>query len=67
MTQRYVLEQSTSYGGYKVVDRSGNYVVFRSYSKSEAIAKSQELNYFTPIDGDEATYALQTKQVREPE
>lgn len=37
-------------------------IVFRSKSKSTAIAKSQKLNGFTPIDGDEQTYASQVTQ-----
>ena len=36
--------------------------VFRSASKSEAIAESQRLNKLLPIDGDERTYAEQRRR-----
>ena len=56
----------------KYGDRSGYVVrdyglrihptVFKSDSKSLCIAKAQELNGFTPIDGDEQTYGRQTTE-----
>ena len=48
-------------GGYVVRD-SGlrtHPIVFKSESKSLCIAKAQELNGFTPIDGNEQTYGWQ--------
>lgn len=48
--------------GYCVRDtqvRSKVVIVFRSNSKSECITKAQELNGFTPVDGDEQTYGRQ--------
>jgi hypothetical protein len=44
---------------YHVVDDAGK-SVFQADSKAEAIKKSQELNGFTPADGNEQTYERQT-------
>ncbi len=45
---------------YSVQDIETGDNVFISYSKSEAIGESQRLNNYSPIDGDEQTYAKQT-------
>ena len=34
-------------------------IVFKSESKSLTIAKAQELNGYTPVNGDESTYGRQ--------
>jgi hypothetical protein len=63
---RYRLKYGDS-GGYVVKDWGyvGTHpVVFRSDSKSECIAKAQELNGFTPIDGSESTYGRQIAEAK---
>ncbi len=47
---------------YVVRDSESNAIVFGSESKSEAIAKSQTLNGFDPIDGSEQTYGEQIRR-----
>lgn len=49
---------------YNVYDTERRLIQFASNSKSEVIARAQELNGFKPIDGDEQTYAQQTKENR---
>ena len=57
--QRYHVEYAPR-GGYQVWEVKGRRVVFQSDSKSEAIAKSQELNGW-PVDGDESSYDTQRR------
>ena len=45
---------------YAVMDRKKHKYLFTSPSKSEMIAKAQELQGFSPVDGRENTYGLQT-------
>ena len=49
--------------GYVVLDAGQKMIVFRSPSKTAAIAECQRRNGFVPIDGDEETYAKQTRGV----
>ena len=39
-------------------------ILFKSESKSLTIAKAQELNGWTPVDGDESTYGRQIWDAR---
>jgi len=58
MNQRYLVTYAKQ-NLYAVIDRKEHRYKFTSASKSECIAKSQELNGFSPIDGNEQTYARQ--------
>lgn len=60
MKQRYFVGYNRG-PGYRVTDGEAHAVVFESLSKPEVIAKAQELNGFEPVDGDERTYARQTR------
>jgi hypothetical protein len=60
VAHRYKLKYGDN-GGYVVRDTGikGHPILFRSHSKSETIAKTQELNGFKPVDGDEQTLGRQ--------
>lgn len=47
---------------YVLLDTKERKYVFGSNSKSEVIAEAQRRNWFTPVDGNEQTYAKQTKE-----
>lgn len=46
---------------YCVYDSQERKLVFKAFTKPEAIAKAQELNGFSPVDGSEQTYAHQVE------
>lgn len=60
MTQRFRLTYSGTCNAYDLNDEETGKIVFQSLRKSEVIAESQKRNGFTPINGDEQTYAKQT-------
>lgn len=60
--RRYLMQYGSihhTHTEYCVYDRVDGVVVFKSDSKSNAIAKAQELNHLSPIDGSEETYGRQ--------
>jgi hypothetical protein len=63
--QRYLVQHGQTErcrSPYYVWDIAEKSVVFESSDKTATIAKSQELNGFTPTDGDPATYARQRRE-----
>jgi len=58
--QRYFVQYSDN-GGWQVYDSEQGLIVFTSHSKTLVIAKAQDLNGYKLIDGNENTYAQQTR------
>lgn len=58
--QRYLVRYGTG-NKYVLWDDVDQTNVLTAHDKSTIIAEAQTRNHFTPVDGNEATYAAQTK------